>query len=177
MRIANMLGALAGAIVERIDSPLKDHPNQTGSAAAALNIIAANAGCSNGELSATLKLSHPATVRVVDRLVASGMVERRTADDRRAVSLFLTTAGRQRVRAMVEGRCRSLHGIVQLLAPSQQRQLEAIAETLLRALTISASEGMHICRLCDEVACPPELCPVHQGHVGSEPGRSVGDGR
>ena len=39
LRTANLLGALAGEVVERMERPLKRHPNQTDSAAAALNVL------------------------------------------------------------------------------------------------------------------------------------------
>lgn len=157
-----MLGALAGAVAERLDARMKRHPNQTDSSAAALNLIALYEGCSNAALSTALKLSHPATVRLVDKLEADGLVESRRGVDRRAVALFLTPAGRERVRTILEERCRALEAVVDVLSPEQRRQLDGIAETLLRAFTVSPSEGGHICRLCDEIICPAELCPVHR---------------
>lgn len=161
LRTANLLGALSGAVVERFQTPLKGHPNQNDSAAAALKLIADHDGCTNTALSQALKLSHPATVRLVDKLEAGGLVDSRPGTDRRAVSLHLTAAGRARVRDLLEGRCRELEEIVDVLSPEQRRQLDGIAETLLRSLTTAPVEGAHICRLCDEIVCPPARCPVH----------------
>ena len=157
-----MLGALAGAVVERLDHALKTHPNQNDSAAAALNLIALYEGCSNGQLSAGLKLSHAATVRLVDKLEADGLVESRYGEDRRSVALFLTAAGQERVRTILEGRCVVLGDIVDLLSSPQQEQLSAIVEALLERLTTTPIEGGHICRLCDDIVCPGAICPVHQ---------------
>ena len=166
LRTANLLGALAGAISDRLEARLRSHPNQNSSAAAALNLIAVFEGCSNAILGAGLKLSHPATVRLVDKLEAAGLVESRTSvADRRAVALFLTPAGAARAREMLQQRCVDLEATVDLLSADQRRQLDGIAETLLAALTTTPIEGGHICRLCDDVICPQEICPVHQKAV------------
>ena len=156
-----MLGALAGAVVGRLEAGLRSHANQTDSSAAALNLLALYEGCSNVALSRGLRLSHPATVRLVDKLEAAGLVESRAGADRRSVALFLTLAGRSRAREILQARCLALETVVDVLSPDQQRQLDGIAETLLRAFTTSPLEGGHICRLCDEAICPPERCPVH----------------
>jgi MarR family transcriptional regulator, negative regulator of the multidrug operon emrRAB len=74
LRTANLLGALAGEIADRIEREGKLHPNETSSATAALNVIGFYEGCSNGALSRALGLSHTATVRLVDKLELSGLV-------------------------------------------------------------------------------------------------------
>jgi DNA-binding MarR family transcriptional regulator len=162
LRTANLLGALACEIAERVDLMLKGHPNASDSAAAALNIIGFYEGCSNNALSRALKLSHTTTVRLIDKLAAQGLVERRQGTDRRAVSLFLTKRGREQARAVVKDRCQALGQIVDVLNERQREQFDKLAEILLRSMTISAEEADHICRLCDENACPSEQCPVHQ---------------
>ena len=162
LRTANLLGALAGEIAERLDRRLRSHPNQTDSAVAALNLIGLYGGCSNNALSQALKLSHTATVRLVDKLEAAGLVESRPGQDRRSVALHLTGSGQSRARAAIEDRCAALGDIVDALSPDQRDQLDAIAETLLKSLTTSAMEAGHICRLCDEIVCPGDDCPVHQ---------------
>ena len=161
-RTANLLGALAGAVVEESQAPLKQHPNQNASSIAALKLISESGGCSNAELSQALGLSHAATVRLVDKLEAAALVESGRGADRRAVALRLTGAGRARVRALLERRGRALEAIVDALPAEQRHQLDGIAETLLRTLTDAPLTGAHICRLCDERACPPDRCPVHR---------------
>lgn len=162
LRTANLLGALACEIAERLDQMLKDHPNATDSAAAALNVIGFYEGCSNNALSRALKLSHTTTVRLIDKLAAQGLVERREGTDRRAVSLFLTKRGREQARTVVRDRCLALGQVVDVLSERQRNQFDKLAEVLLRSLTTSAEEADHICRLCDDGACPASDCPVHQ---------------
>ncbi len=163
LRTANLLGALAGAVEDRLQRELKTHANQTDSAAAALNLIGFYEGCSNGALSTSLGLSHTATVRLLDKLEAEGLVERRAAeDDQRAIALFLTRKGQSRLREILKKRCAALCDAIRVLSPAEERQFSHLIEKLLRILTTSAAEADHICRLCDGTACPPESCPVHQ---------------
>jgi MarR family transcriptional regulator, negative regulator of the multidrug operon emrRAB len=161
LRTANLLGALACEIAERLEDRLRNHPNQTDSSSAALNVIGFYEGCSNRTLSGALKLSHTATVRLVDKLEAAGYVKSAEGSDRRTVALFLTAAGRARARHILQDRCAALGEIVDALTDKQRTQLSKLLEIMLKAVTSSAAEADHICRLCDEIACPAELCPVH----------------
>jgi MarR family transcriptional regulator, negative regulator of the multidrug operon emrRAB len=165
MRTANLVGALAGAIGDRLQQRQKAHPNETDSSLVALNLLSGFEGCSNVELSQAMKLSHPATVRLLDKLEAAGWVERGPGEDRRSVSLSLTTAGRKRVRQIARERGIALAKIVDRLSEQQRRNLDDIAQTLLRSMTTSELEAAYICRLCDDGACPPETCPVHQAAI------------
>jgi DNA-binding MarR family transcriptional regulator len=165
LRTANLLGALAGEVSNRLERLLKNHPNQTDSAAAALNTIALYEGCSNPQLSQTLRLSHPATVRLVDKLAVEGAVERRGTDDKRAVALYLTKRGRARAKAILVSRCEALRDIVSPLSVREREQLSKLMEKLLRPMVATVSDGDYICRLCDSVACPPENCPVHTAAI------------
>jgi DNA-binding MarR family transcriptional regulator len=167
LRTANLLGALAGEVAERLDRRGRVHPNQTDSAAAALNLIGFYDGCSNGALSRALRLSHTATVRLVDKLEAAGLVVSEAGTDRRSVALHLTSEGRARVHAIVQDRCAMLGDLLDTLNPEQQSQLEAALEAMLRTLVRNTQDSDHICRLCDETACPPEHCPVHQRALAS----------
>jgi len=167
LRTANLLGALAGEIADRLERDLKRHPNQTDSAAAALNVLGYYDGCTNARLSRALRLSHTATVRLVDKLEAGGLVKSEPGIDKRAVALHLTKAGRLRARAILTARCAALSGVVDLLPAREQEQLARLLEKLLSALPENADHADHICRLCDDVACPPEDCPVHQAVTSS----------
>jgi len=161
-RTANLLGALACEIVGRIERQSKLPPNETNSSIAAITLISFYSGCSNRALSRALGLSHTATVRLVDKLEASGLVISATGTDRRAVALDLTDAGRARAREAVQQRCALVGNMIGILTPTQRAQLDDIAETLLRSMVETADDADHICRLCDGDACPPDHCPVHE---------------
>lgn len=162
LRTANLLGALAVEIADRLARHGKLHPNETSSATAALNVIGFYEGCSNGALSRALGLSHTATVRLVDKLEASGLVLSEPGADKRAVALRLTDLGRERARIAVHERCLLLGDAIDVLTPAQRQHLDGILETLLRSMVLAAQDADHICRLCDGEECPSEHCPVHQ---------------
>jgi DNA-binding MarR family transcriptional regulator len=171
LRTANLLGALAGEVANRLDRQLKTHPNQTNSSAAALNIIAYYEGCTNARLAKALRLSHPAAVRLVDKLEAEGLVESRDAADGRAVALHLTGAGKAQARTILEGRCATLSGLIDVLSGEEQAQFAHCLEKILVSLTETPDHADYICRLCDDIACPPENCPVHQAAIQHEAGQ------
>jgi DNA-binding MarR family transcriptional regulator len=156
-----MLGAMAGQVHSLLTRRLLQHPNQTDSAAAALNILTFYDGCSNRQLSQGLRLSHTATVRLADKLEEEGLVESRPGQDRRAVVLTLTDAGRARAREILTARCQVLDTVLSPLTEKEQETLSGLLEKLLRH-QIKAPEDESLCRLCDSTACPPETCPVHQ---------------
>src|SRR5258708_33975457 len=93
LRTANMLAAFAGEVTERLGATLKSHPNQTDSASAALNIIGFWEGITNADLARALKLSHTATVRLVDKLETQGYVKAPGGKDKRATPLYVTPPG------------------------------------------------------------------------------------
>ena len=167
-RTANLLGALVSELAARLERSGKAHPNETSSATAALNVIGFYDGCSNGALSQALGLSHTATVRLVDKLELQGLVVSRRGADRRSVALSLTAAGRARAKTGVQQRCLALGDMIDLLTPTQCRQLDVIAETLLRSMVQAANDADHICRLCDAEACSPDQCPVHRKAIALE---------
>jgi MarR family transcriptional regulator, negative regulator of the multidrug operon emrRAB len=168
LRTANLLGALAGEIADRIEREGRLHPNETSSATAALNVIGFYEGCSNGALSRALGLSHTATVRLVDKLEFAGLVRSEAGTDKRSVALRLTDLGRDRARRVIHERCLRLGDFIDALTPRQRRQLDGIAETLLKSMVEAAQDADHICRLCDGSACPTRRCPVHQKAVALE---------
>ncbi len=162
LRTANLLGALAGEVAERIERRLRDHPNQTDTSAAALALISYYEGMSNADLARGLGLSHPATVRLADKLEAAGLIETRPGRDRRFVAFHLTEAGRERARRILTERCAAIAEVIDPLSPAEQAQFAGLLERMLRAVTQSVDGAVHICRLCDGIVCPEDTCPVHQ---------------
>jgi MarR family transcriptional regulator, negative regulator of the multidrug operon emrRAB len=107
-------------------------------------------------------------VRVVDKLEAANLVVSEPGADKRAVALRLTELGRERARAAVHERCVLVGDAIDRLTPAQRQSLDEILEVLLRSMVVVAEDADHICRLCDDEACPPEQCPVHQKAVALE---------
>lgn len=159
-RTANLLGALALALTDRLIEETETRAKHGAAAPAALVSIGVAPGEPIDQLARTLALSHSATVRLIDRLAADGLVERRSLPDGRAVGLHLTRSGTARRRAILSGRRRVLGEVLAPLSAKQQDSLTALAETLLGRMTAGRQSADHICRLCDEDACPQESCPV-----------------
>ena len=169
LRTANLLAALASDIVERVDTELKSHPNQTDSWLAALNIMSFWDGITNAELASALGLSHPATSRLVEKLQAQGLVETRSGADRRASYLYLLPAGLKLVEPALIKRCVVVERYLSPLSPEEHRQLEGLLEKLVRPLAGGDLEVSHFCRLCSFSSCPGEVCPMHSGVTGETP--------
>lgn len=160
-RLANLLGALATGISDRIRLAAAEQTSLGGEAAAALIVIGHMAGPSIDQLGRVLKLSHPGTVRVVDRLVAAGLAERKSAlSDRRALALHLTPAGETERAAVLEGRRAAICAVLDHVAPEDYPVLEQLVEKMLVSLPCDATSAMSVCRFCDQHAC--SSCPMDQ---------------
>ena len=76
-RQANLLGALAIAVVDRLHQARADDDGRGLTATAALDHLRLRPGQNIDFLARLLHISHPAAVRLVDRLAADGLLERR----------------------------------------------------------------------------------------------------
>jgi DNA-binding MarR family transcriptional regulator len=161
-RTANLLGALALALADRMTAGFADADAAGPSRAAALLTLASFPGPSIEGLRCTLGLTHSATVRLVDGLAADGHVERKPAADRRAVSLRLTAAGKRAAAGLAAARRHPLASALGTLRPAERRALEPLVERLLAALTDGRERADRICRLCEIACCPQERCPVER---------------
>jgi DNA-binding MarR family transcriptional regulator len=162
-RQANLLGALAIAVVDRLHEARIDDDGRTLTATAALNHLRLRPGQNIDFLARFLQISHPATVRLVDRFEADGLVERRLDPaDARSRLLALTRAGERASRAATGERLELLDEILAPLTLQERRQLELLLEKLLGALTKDRWDARHICRLCDFPTCETPTCPVDQ---------------
>ncbi|UDY35636.1 MarR family winged helix-turn-helix transcriptional regulator [Dermatobacter hominis] len=159
-REANLLGALAVAVCDELEAASLAAADLTATQTAALNVLAHHPGCTIRELSQVLELSHPGTVRLVDRLQDEGLVERRSGVDARSVALHVTAAGRRVWNRQRHARDARLAEVVASLPRASRADLRGAAELLLAALTTDEDRAESICRLCDESQCPQDRCPV-----------------
>jgi DNA-binding MarR family transcriptional regulator len=156
-RTANLLGALGIVLADALAEAGGDSE-----AAALVAIGGPSAGASIEALSAVVRLSHSGTVRLVDRLEADGLLERRRGADQRSAALLLTPAGRRAARHTLRSRDANLQFIVSLLTEDQQDALIDVAERVLGELGARPDAERRICRLCDVDACGRSRgeCPV-----------------
>lgn len=154
----NVLGALAFAIADDITTTTQPAtPANIPSAAIAL--IGHVPGITIIELSEGLGLSHPGTVRLVDRMTTAGLVERRKSQsDGRAVELHLTKAGASTEQTILNRRGKLLQQAASVLSAAERRTMAQIAQKMLSSMLRGESHALSICRLCNSQACTN--CPV-----------------
>jgi MarR family transcriptional regulator, negative regulator of the multidrug operon emrRAB len=159
-RTANLLGALGLALADSQSRILYEASGLSVTDAAALNAVGQEPGRSIESVRVALGISHPGTVRTIDRLVAAGLVERSQGTDGRSVGLVPTELGRDLFRKQSKARSAWLRTLTSQLSEPEQAVLPRILEVLLDALTGDEADGEHICRMCLERVCPQAQCPV-----------------
>jgi DNA-binding MarR family transcriptional regulator len=176
----NVLGALSLVVADRMNTAVEAIATLGPSAPAALAAMHEFLdGGSVTQLSSVLGLTHSGTVRLVDRLVAEGLVERVGAEDARAVSVVLTRRGRRTAARILQAREESLAGALSALSPDEIDQLTATLDTMLATVTLARAEERSarphdrpqpwLCRLCDLAACGRSEgdCPVNNAVTAS----------
>lgn len=157
-RAANLLGAVGLAVADRIADTANEIICRSGETPAALVVIGYDLGLSNDQLRRVLGLSHPGTVRLVDRLVADGLAERREGRDRRAVALYLTEKGHASREKLLEGRLAAIKRLLMSMDASEHEALTALLQKMLSGMQSSDLERCQLCRLCDDRVCID--CPI-----------------
>ncbi len=165
-RTANLLGVVGLAVADRIAETGRDILNHAGETPAALAVIGYGFGPSNDQLRRILGLSHPGTVRLVDRLVADGLVERRAGRDKRAIALHLTETGASFRETLLLGRLATIRPFLMPLTETEQDSLATLLHKMLSSIETTDLERCRLCRLCDDRVCTN--CPIpadfrHQG--------------
>jgi DNA-binding MarR family transcriptional regulator len=157
---ANALGALALEVARRVQEAgdaASPHGASVPAALAALHGL--TGGQSIDALRRVVGLTHSGAVRLVDRLAAAGLVERRVGADGRAVALQLTPEGRRAARRVLARREAAIEGVLAPLTATERSTLAALHERLLQTLTDGQEERRRVCRLCDVEACGRD-CPT-----------------
>jgi DNA-binding MarR family transcriptional regulator len=158
---ANVLGALALVLADRLEEAAR-RAGGASAAAALVSLYGTRAGARIDALARVAGLSHSGAVRLVDRLVADGLVERRRGADQRSAALHLTPAGRRAARRVLAERAAVMHSVLALLTGDQQAVLTGIAHQALAQLGVEPEAEGRLCRLCDLEACGRSRgrCPV-----------------
>jgi DNA-binding MarR family transcriptional regulator len=131
---------------------------ETGAAASALVTIDAYPGRTIEQLRAPLGLSQPGAVRLVERLVAAGWVDRAGSRGRRGFELRLTESGRVVVDELLDRRRAALDDLLAPLSGAERDQLGRLLDKLLACRTHDRADLERLCRLCERRVC--ERCPV-----------------
>lgn len=161
-RVAQLLGVLALAAVDRFRSAADGALGRGGAHSGALVHLDAHPGESVQGLAAVLGVSHPAAVKIADRLTADGLIERRVATDGRVRELHPTASGRRMAAEVLAGRAGALGDVLAVLDPGERESLERLLERLVAGLAEDRAAALTVCRLCDRAACCGEAagCPM-----------------
>ena len=162
-RTANLLGVLGLAVADRIEDVARDILGRVGETPAALVVIGHGTGLSNDGLRRILGLSHPGTVRLVDRLVADGLVERGEGQDRRAVALRLTKQGQGVRDKLLKGRLSALDALLVPLSKQERELFDSLLSKILISMDTTVSDRRTLCRLCDVQVCSDCPIPASEG--------------
>lgn len=158
-RDRNIFGAFALMIGDDIVRASSSRAPEAGPAASALALLAHKPGLSIRMLAVGVSLSHAGTVRLVDRLAAEDLIERREhSTDGRTRSLYLTPAGKVVSDEVLAARDQVIAEGLSVLSPDELKILCDIAERVLRDRLENLEHSYRICRLCYHERCTN--CPV-----------------
>lgn len=173
---SNVLGTLALAISDRVDLGTGRATRHGANAPAALTTLLWYPDRPIAFLAARLRITHPGAVQLVDRLERDGLVERIPGEDGRTKLLALTSRGEHVALEVLGARREVLERAVSALDDDQVRALADTVEAMLEALTDDLLTSEHMCRLCDELACPDARCPVERAEPAPPHRRGTGYG-
>jgi MarR family transcriptional regulator, negative regulator of the multidrug operon emrRAB len=165
-RSANLLGTVGLAVSDRIRAAGEEELGLGGSAPVAVVALSTYlADRPLDEIGRAFGITASAVVRLVDRLEAEGVVERRPGPDKRRVSVRLTPQGERRAKAILARRERALSHVLGALTTAEQEELTRLHEKLLAELPEDVAGASRVCRFCDVYACGhyDGRCPVTQG--------------
>lgn len=157
-RTSNLLGVIGLAVADRIQETARAILNHAGETPAALVVIGYGFGPSNDQLRHILGLSHPGSVRLVDRLVADGLLERREGRDKRTIALYLTDHGVALREMLLKERLAAIKCFLMPLTEAEQEVLATLLHKMLSSMETTDLERCTLCRLCDDRVC--SNCPI-----------------
>lgn len=162
-RLANLLGAAALALADEMGRAVEEAAGQGGGAPAALAQLSDHPGLTVDGLRRRINLTHPAVVRLLDRLASRGLVRRsHGTKDARTTVLTLTGEGEATAAAIRAARGAVLRRAVDGVPAGELECFEAALDHLLHALPRTKDDTIHYCRLCHLDMCPADGCPVEQ---------------
>jgi DNA-binding MarR family transcriptional regulator len=171
-----VLGTLALTVVDRQRLGTEQAAGRGAHAPAALVTLLWYPDRPIAFLADRLRITHPGAVQLVDRLAEDRLVERIPALDGRTKLLALTPSGERAAVEVLAERRSVLDRALDALDDDQVLALAAASETMLEALADSLLTSEYMCRMCDELACPDDRCPVERAEPAPPHRRGAGYG-
>ncbi|MBO0810401.1 MAG: winged helix-turn-helix transcriptional regulator [Actinobacteria bacterium] len=160
---ANLLGALALVLTDRMTEGMTEAGSGPESAAAALSALLHFLDRPTIDvLRQVLGLTSSGTVRLVDRMSVLGQVERGPGPDGRSTTVSLTGAGRAASERVAAARSRVLLAALSGLSGTEREILRELLSKVLVSLIRGPGATRWMCRLCDTGVCRGATggCPV-----------------
>jgi len=162
---ANVLGALALRLHDRMAAAVVDAADEPESGATTLSWLANFVEQPHvGLLHQMLGLTPSGAVRMIDRLEADGHLRRGPGADARSTTVRLTARGRRTATRVADARLAVLEDALSVLSDRERETLDRLAGKVLVGLKRDRSASRFMCRLCDTTACGHAAgeCPVAQ---------------
>jgi DNA-binding MarR family transcriptional regulator len=162
-RPANLLGALSLVIADQMSDDVSAAAGRSDSAAAALSALLHFLDRPSVDLlRQVLGLTSSGTVRLLDRLAASGYIERGPGADGRSTTVSLTGPGRQAAQRVTGARAAVLDRALAALSPAERAEFDQLAGKVLAGMIRGPGAVRWLCRLCDIGVCRGAEggCPV-----------------
>lgn len=160
---ANLLGALALVLTDRMTEAMTEAGGRPESAATALSALRHFLDRPTIDvLRQVLGLTSSGTVRLVDRMSELGQVERGPGPDGRSTTVGLTGAGRSASERVAAARARVLLAALSGLSGAEREILRELLSRLLVNFIRGPGATRWMCRLCDTGVCRGARggCPV-----------------
>jgi DNA-binding MarR family transcriptional regulator len=160
---ANVLGALALVLHDRMSEAIAEAAGQPETGAAALSVLLQFMEQPRvGLLHRALGLTPSGAVRMLDKLEAAGWVRRGPGADGRSTSVRLTASGRRVAQRAAAARAAVLDDALGVLSADERRAFTDIVDRLLVGQIRDHGATKWMCRLCDAGACghAEGRCPV-----------------
>jgi DNA-binding MarR family transcriptional regulator len=160
---ANVFGALALIVADQMADVTASAAGRSDSAPAALAALHHFLDRPSVDLlRQVLGLTSSGTVRLLDRLAESGLIERGPGADGRSTAVALTDAGAAKAQEVCGARASVLQRALSALSPDEQAQLSRLTAKMLVGMMRGPGAVRWMCRLCDTSVCrgAPGGCPV-----------------
>lgn len=159
---ANVLGALALALTDRMLAKVEDELGFGGIAAGVLVQIDGGQCITVEALARELRVAQPSITRTVQLLHTKRLIQKCPGSDRRSFKLRLTPRGRTKVKRVLEQRADVLEAALERLPQSRRASFAQALEIILENLNQAKQSPHRVCRLCDFDSCgdAEEDCPV-----------------
>ncbi len=123
-----------------------------------LRFVGDNPNCSAGQLAQALQISPAAGTKLIDRLVAKGLVRKTNSPvDRRIVTLNLTTAGNDALQRVEQIGVKQLHQVLEGLSTEDREVFFTLLRSVVQAAAAHRGSSEGICLHCggkDWCTCP-----------------------